>query len=117
MGSLRQTDCIVVDRTPISLVADRGRSTGYLHVEQFVRKVEDSSKGTLLADEKTEMKVFLLESFEFLEGTGDSELFLEFSAAIFECLVMQEDDVGVAEVLTSLLAYFDVHLPNQRYIQ
>lgn len=47
----------------------------------------------LFSNEKAKIRIGLPESFKFRSNGGDIELFLEFTTAVFEGFIVQEDDV------------------------
>jgi len=75
--------------------------------------LKDCSKPLALAYKKAEVAVLCAEPFELDEDTVDAELVLELTATVFEGLVMQEDDVGLRELLSRLASHPQVHFSHE----
>lgn len=68
----------------------------------------------LFGNEKAKVRVRLPESFKFGRDGSDIELILQFSRAVFKGFIVEEDDVGLGELLARLLGDADVDVFVQR---
>lgn len=62
----------------------------------------------LLGNEEAKIRVVLPEPIELRSDRGDVELILQFSTAVLEGFVVQENDVGLGKLLPRLLGDADV---------
>jgi hypothetical protein len=84
-------------------VGEGGGGTGHLRVEQTFREAFDVVNFGGFSDEEAEVGIGLAEPVEFRGDGGDVELVLQLATAVFEGLVVQEDDVGLWKLFACLL--------------
>lgn len=62
----------------------------------------------LLGNQEAKIRVVLPQLVQLRSDRGDVELFLQLPAAVFEGLIVQENDVGLGKLLACLLGDADV---------
>lgn len=89
-------------------MGEGSRGTRDLGMQDAIGELFDVINFVFFSDEKAKIRVVFPESFEFGCDGGDVELILQFSAAILEGFIMEEDDIRFGEFLAGFFGDADV---------
>ena len=89
-------------------MGEGGGGTRDLGVQDAIGKLFNVINFVFFGDEKAKIRVGFPESFEFGCDGGDVKLVLQFSAAVLESFIMEEDDIRFGEFLACLFGDADV---------